>query len=191
MADYEQTDVATAVTDDDCARSETDRPFPVELVPLNGPPEVGLGGEVVATTVALTQRESGTVNTLRLLDNRIPTDASIARGQLLEQRGLQNALPMALDLAVTFKAKHSGAKMVAHEAAALHEVGMKALARAGVAMDNPSGAADALRLIGAATKCFSTCRDAMLALQQFQTGRRVGESAAPVALAQVALSIKH
>jgi hypothetical protein len=190
MADYEHGSATTAIARRACTQPDQEI-SPIPLVPLDAPPEVGLGGEVVAATVPFTPREAETVDTLRLLDNRIPTDASIARGRLLEQRGLGHALPMALDLAATFKAKHSGAKMVAHQAAALHEVGMKALGRAGEAIESHYGAAEALRLIAAATKCFGTCRDAMMALQQLQTGRRGGDAPAPVALAQVALSIKH
>lgn len=116
----------------------------------------GAGGEVVDQS-NLMLRDTLQSPTLTALD------ASNHRTDLITAIG-GSVAAMALDVAETVHASNSLEKMLAHQMAAIHEAGMRAMQRANVTQD----AAHATKLINASTRCFDTFQRAALVLDRLR-----------------------
>lgn len=117
---------------------------------------IGAGGEVVD------QSKSMLLDTLQS-PTLTAVDASNHRTELITAIG-GSVAAMALDVAETVQASNSLEKMLAHQMAAIHEAGMRAMQRANVTQD----AAHATRLINASTRCFDTFQRAALVLDRLR-----------------------
>ncbi len=118
--------------------------------------QIGTGGEVVQ------QNKLGMVNTLS-----VPTlaavDASSHRTDLITAIG-GSVAAMAVDAAESIQATNSVEKMLAHQMAAIHDAGMRAMQRANITQD----LAHATKLINASTRCFDTFQRAALTLDRLR-----------------------
>lgn len=118
--------------------------------------QMGAGGEFVA------QSDLQLVNTL---SNPTLTalDASSHRTDLITAIG-GSVAAMALDVAETVQASNSLEKMLAHQMAAIHDAGMRAMQRANITQDT----AQATKLINASTRCFDTFQRAAVTLDRLR-----------------------
>ncbi len=117
---------------------------------------IGAGGEVVD------QSKSLMVNTLQS-PTLTAIDASNHRTDLITAIG-GSVAAMALDVAETVQASNSLEKMLAHQMAAIHEAGMRAMQRANITQD----ATHATKLINASTRCFDTFQRAAVTLDRLR-----------------------
>jgi len=143
---------------------------------VTGPVTIGRGGEV-----ALADRNSypGIINTVREKQDMVTARASHAR---LDLTG--NGLLMAVDAADSIKAGNSLEKMLAHQLAALHRLGMKFAAKAetllgqvdlGISGNRPAhetqaASVEASRCAATAVRAFGGYAEAMLALDRVRRG---------------------
>jgi hypothetical protein len=104
-------------------------------------------------------------NTL-LEPNVISVDAAEHRAMLATRLG---SFSMGLDAAVTANAKNSIEKMLAHQMAAVHQVGMGLLERAEHPIDGLPPA-ERVRYVNAAVRCFECFQNGAVVLQKLQNG---------------------
>jgi hypothetical protein len=117
---------------------------------------MGAGGEVVA------QSDLQLVNTL-INPTVTALDASSHRTELITAIG-GSVAAMALDVAETVQASNSLEKMLAHQMAAIHHAGMRAMQRANITQDTTQ----ATKLINASTRCFDTFQRASVTLDRLR-----------------------
>jgi hypothetical protein len=118
--------------------------------------QIGTGGEVVQ------QNKLDMLNTLSV-PTLVAMDASSHRTDLITAIG-GSVAAMALDAAQTIQAANSIEKMLAHQMAAIHDAGMRAMQRANITQD----AAQATKLINASTRCFDTFQRAAVTLDRLR-----------------------
>ncbi len=133
------------------------------------------GGEVPSTTA--TGYSYGVGRAKNMLsdptDNtRIAEDASLVRLELIGQHPLDGA-PMALDASNSIQAQNSLEKMLMHEAATAHELGMRFAARAmECRVGDPHGGGDesvqATRYAGIASKMMLTYHACLVTLHKIR-----------------------
>jgi hypothetical protein len=118
--------------------------------------QIGAGGEVV---------EQSNLQMVNTLSNPTLTamDASSHRTDLITAIG-GSVAAMALDVAETVQASNSLEKMLAHQMAAIHDAGMRAMQRANITQDT----AQATKLINASTRCFDTFQRAAVTLDRLR-----------------------
>jgi hypothetical protein len=97
----------------------------------------------------------------------IAVDASEQRTHSATRAGV---LSPALDTAKTAKARNSIEKMLCHQIAAAHDVGMECLIRLRETSVGRLQVVDAVRYTNAAARLFDTCQNAAVTLQKLQTG---------------------
>jgi hypothetical protein len=152
-----------------------------------GPVTIGPGGEVGLLT-AQTSNPS-TIDTVRERPGMITARASHLRLSLADQA---ESLVAAVDAAETIQARNSLEKMLAHQLAALHRLGMRFVAQADSLLEKirtwtPTSRFDggeftnrteqlasieAARLANSAARMFAAYQDGMLALDRMRRGGR-------------------
>ena len=138
---------------------------------------VGCGGELIAPTAENLSRKPGLVDTVRERPDMLAADASLQRLDLAENVGV---LALATDAAETIQAQNSLEKMLAHQMAATHSVGMKMLAKADQFLTackdwQPAGSqqmqiVEAARLTAAAARLLDSYQRAALTVERLRNG---------------------
>jgi hypothetical protein len=93
-------------------------------------------------------------------------EASFDRSRLLTEQGADVAA-MALDVANTIQARDSSEKMLAHQLAALHKVGMEMI---GSVVPHSQDAAIQNRRLNAAVRCMTAYQQGLLTLRKLRLG---------------------
>jgi hypothetical protein len=138
-----------------------------EALALRTPPEAPVvsSGEVVpAAKDPKAVAEWYVKNTLQAPD-AVAAEASEARTKIAAELGV---LEMAVDAAASIQAKNSLEKMLAHQLAATHDVGLRMLAQA-AEQQRP---VEAARLANAAARLLDVYREGFLAIHRVRTGGR-------------------
>ena len=146
-----------------------------ELLTLQHPPVVGVGGEVSQEqTAGLGGKRVYIRETLQQDAGRIAEDASIRRSDLLLLPSF-NAVATGIDAAESIGAQNSLEKMLAHQLAVAHEASMRLMDRAlcydsgGRAMKE-GDSVEACRLANAAARLLTVYQSGLLTLQKLRTG---------------------
>lgn len=140
---------------------------------VTGPVKPGNGGEVIVATREAWGSIPGVIDTVRENQNMLTATASRQR---LELTG--NALTLAVDAADSIKPCNSLEKMLAHQLAASHRLGMLFADNAASMVERHKfggGAAlsiEAGRQAGAAARMFASFQEGLLALDRIRRGGR-------------------
>lgn len=141
------------------------------------PLKVGNGGELVPSSADVFE-DIGILDTVTASPDLIVAKASVDR---LRLAGGADALALAVDTARSIKPRNSLEKMMAHQMAAMHHIGMRLLGKVNAEIDRIDGlsmspaqrqvaSVEASRLTNAAARAFGSYQDGMLALQRIRTG---------------------
>lgn len=156
-----------------------------DLLTLPGPPDVGVGGEVVRTRsladgllAEVRPNADAHVARLHVRDTlaqgatRVAEDASVRRTDLLMQSAF-DCVALGVDAAESIEAGNSLEKMLAHQMAAAHEASMRHL-NASLALQErartPADNVEACRLANVAARLMSAYQGGMLTLQRIRSG---------------------
>lgn len=143
---------------------------------VNGPVSPGNGGELVVPTKEAWASIPGVLCTVQESPDMLTATASRER---LELTG--NALPMAVDAAASIQAKNSLERMLAHEMASAHRLGMLFAEQAASLLEaarpkhafapiNQQHSVEAARMANAAARMMTSFQDALLALDKIRRG---------------------
>lgn len=142
---------------------------------VTGPVRPGNGGEMIVATREAMGSIPGVVDTVRESPNMLSAGASRER---LELTG--NALTLAVDTAESIKPKNSIEKMLAHQLAASHRLGMLFADQSASLVEraknythgNQTMTIEAARLANSAARMMASFQDGMLALDRVRRGGR-------------------
>ena len=141
---------------------------------VTGPIRIGNGGEVVVATQQAMSSTPGVIDTVRESPGMLSASASMARLSLTG-----NALITATDAANSIQAKNSLEKMLAHEMAAAHRLGMmfieqssNLLERYNFDYSDQRIPVEAARLANAAGRMMTAFQDGLLTLDRIRRGGR-------------------
>jgi hypothetical protein len=134
------------------------------------PREPGNGGEMLVVTRDLQADVPGLVDTVRERPSMLAAEASESRLRLTG-----NAMVQAVDAAESINACNSLEKMLAHQLATLHRLGMLAAGKASDLLErhgplNQVTSVEAVRQMNAARAMFSTYQDGFVALDKIRRG---------------------
>lgn len=138
---------------------------------VTGPVKIGNGGEVIVATSEAQGSIPGVIDTVRENQNMLTATASRER---LELTG--NALTLAVDAADSIQPRNSLEKMLAHQLAASHRLGMPFAdnAAALIKRHTHSGSmvqsVEAGRQANAAARMFASFQEGLLALDRIRRG---------------------
>jgi hypothetical protein len=147
------------------AREDGERLLTLLPAPLVGTPETELVPALEPKGYPPSVARLSYTNTL-MEPNVISVDASEHRAMLATRLG---SFSMGLDAAATAGATNSIEKMLAHQMAAVHQVGMGLLERAEHPIDGLPPA-ERVRYVNAAVRCFECFQNGAVALQKLQNG---------------------
>ncbi len=123
-------------------------------------PQTGVGGEFIQNSV---NKSSTTTTPPRKKIDRVNTDASLDRLELIQKNGVLN---MALDVAEAVVAMNAAEQMLAHQMAAAHRMSLDLMAQAG----NTRDPIEKCRLVNTASKLMDACQKALLTINKVQNG---------------------
>jgi hypothetical protein len=137
---------------------------------VTGPVKPGNGGEMLVVTRDLQADVPGLVDTVRERPSMLAAEASECRLRLTG-----NAMVQAVDAAESINARNSLEKMLAHQLATLHRLGMLAAGKASDLLErhgalNQVTSVEAVRQMNAAKAMFSTYQDGFVALDKIRRG---------------------
>ena len=137
---------------------------------VTGPVKAGNGGEMLVVTRDLQADVPGLVDTVRERPSMLAAEASESRLRLTG-----NAMVQAVDAAESINARNSLEKMLAHQLATLHRLGMLAAGKASDLLErhgplNQVTSVEAVRQMNAAKAMFSTYQDGFVALDKIRRG---------------------
>jgi hypothetical protein len=137
---------------------------------VTGPVKPGNGGEMLVVTRDLQADVPGLVDTVRERPSMLAAEASESRLRLTG-----NAMVQAVDAAESINARNSLEKMLSHQLATLHRLGMLAAGKASDLLErhgplNQVTSVEAVRQMNAAKAMFSTYQDGFVALDKIRRG---------------------
>jgi hypothetical protein len=137
---------------------------------VTGPVKPGNGGEMLVVTRELQADVPGMVDTVREKPSMLAAEASESRLRLTG-----NAMVLAVDTAQSIKAANSPEKMLAHQLATMHRLGMLAAGKASDLLQrlgplNQATSVEAARQTNAAARAFSSYQDGLLTLERIRRG---------------------
>jgi hypothetical protein len=137
---------------------------------VTGPVKPGNGGEMLVVTRDMHADVPGLVDTVRERPSMLAAEASESRLRLTG-----NAMVQAVDAAESINARNSLEKMLAHQLATLHRLGMLAAGKASDLLErhgplNQVTSVEAARQMNAAKGMFSAYQDGFVALDRIRRG---------------------
>ena len=137
---------------------------------VTGPVKPGNGGEMLVVTRDMHVDVPGMVDTVRERPSMLAAEASESRLRLTG-----NAMVLAVDTAQSIKAANSPEKMLAHQLATLHRLGMLAAGKASDLLErhgplNQATSVEAARQMNAAARAFGAYQDGFVALDRIRRG---------------------
>ena len=137
---------------------------------VTGPVKPGNGGEMLVVTRDMHVDVPGMVDTVRERPSMLAAEASESRLRLTG-----NAMVLAVDTSQSINATNSPEKMLAHQLATLHRLGMLAAGKASDLLErhgtlNQATSVEAARQMNAAARAFGAYQDGFVALDRIRRG---------------------